>query len=161
MAGLNALSGSQIAGRSLCRILVLTFCFGVTTGGQVVDATNEQAAAPAQTAPAASAASKKYNNLHRCDFKLTGASCVACVRRVGRMIRGQKGVVKADISIFKPYWGIVIYDRDQTDMDKLYDVVKAAEKVKFEDLDDQKIAEVPLIIIPKGLKSDSVAASQH
>lgn len=88
--------------------------------------------------------------LHRADFRVTGASCVACLRRIGKTIREQKGVLKADVSIFKPYWAIVIYDAELINMDKIYDVVKA-EKVKFDEIEDKPIQSLPLIVIPKGM----------
>ena len=102
--------------------------------------------------PAADNSSKASNTvkLHRADFRVTGASCVACLRRIGKTIREQKGVLKADVSIFKPYWAIAIYDAEQTNMDKIYDAIRG-EKVKFEDLEDKPIQAVPLIIIPKGM----------
>ncbi len=105
------------------------------------------------SAPVAEDKDTKTNSnqkLHRADFRVTGASCVACLRRIGKTLREQHGVLKADISIFKPYWAIVVYDANATNMDKLYEVVKA-EKVKFEEMEDKAISSLPLIIIPKGM----------
>ena len=48
------------------------------------------------------------------DFRVEGASCVACLMRTGNELRGAKGVIKADVSIYRPYWAIVIYDASQT-----------------------------------------------
>jgi hypothetical protein len=90
--------------------------------------------------------------LHRADFRVSGASCVACLRRIGKTLREQKGVVKGDVSIFKPYWAIVIYDAGQTSMEKLLESV-AKEKVKFEDIEDKSINSLPAIVIPKGLNN--------
>lgn len=88
--------------------------------------------------------------LQRSDFRVTGASCVACLRRIGKTMREQKGVLKADVSIFKPYWAIVIFDSAQTNMDKVAESVKN-EKVKFDDMEVKAIDTVPLIVIPKGI----------
>lgn len=112
-------------------------------------------------APAADEKDAKASSnqkLHRADFRVTGASCVACLRRIGKTIRDQHGVLKADISIFKPYWAIVVYDANATNMDKLYEVVKD-EKVKFEEIEDKSIAALPLIIIPKGMGGAPAAAT--
>lgn len=92
--------------------------------------------------------------LKRADFRVTGASCVSCLRRVGKTMREQKGVLKADVSIFKPYWALVIYDGALTSVEKIYEAVKS-EKVRFEDIEDKTISEVPLIPIPKGLNRAS------
>ncbi|MBY0546210.1 MAG: heavy-metal-associated domain-containing protein [Candidatus Obscuribacterales bacterium] len=120
-------------------------------------------AAPAITAPtspgrATTAEKKSGQKLHRADFRVAGASCVGCIRRVGRILRSQKGVLKADVSIFKPYWAIVIYNSDDVNLEQLQEACKV-EKVKFEEIEDKSIAEVPLIVIPKGM--NKVPESGH
>lgn len=102
--------------------------------------------------------SAKGKKLRRADFRITGASCVSCLRRIGTKMREQKGVLKADVSIFKPYWGIVIYDSSTVNLNKIYDSVKE-EKIKFEDIEDKPIANIPFIVIPKGLAKDSSPVS--
>ncbi len=87
-------------------------------------------------------------SLHRADFRVEGASCVTCLRRVAKAMRETKGVLKADVSIYKPYWAIVIYDSKTTTFDKISAVTKT-EKVKFTGLEDKALAEMPLIVIPK------------
>lgn len=93
---------------------------------------------------------KAVQKLHRADFRVKGASCVACLRRISKTMREQNGVLKADVSIFKPYWAIAIYDQGKTNMDKIYESVKA-EKVTFEEMEDHPIDSLPLIVIPKGM----------
>lgn len=120
---------------------------------------SQSLAAPAQTPASATSAQK----LHRADFRVTGASCVACLRRIGKTLREQKGVMKADVSIFKPYWAIVIFDSAQTSMPKLLETL-VKEKVKFEDIEERAINSVPLIVIPKGLNtadSHPLGAGEH
>ena len=107
------------------------------------------AAAPAKTG-AASNSSAKTKNMHRADFRVKGASCVSCLRRIAKTMRTQAGVIKGDVSIFPPYWAIVIYDGDQTSLDKIYESVKH-EKVTFEDKEDRVVDGLPLIVIPKGM----------
>lgn len=97
------------------------------------------AGAPTKTGPAA---------LQRADFRVTGASCVACLRRVAQRMRGAPGVLKADVSIFKPYWGLVIYDRKQTTLKQIFDK-SVEENVKFVDVDDKAIADMPVVLLPK------------
>lgn len=115
-------------------------------------------AEPSLSTPAKTTGQK----LHRADFRVSGASCVACLRRVGKKIRDQQGVLKADVSIFKPYWAIVIYEPNKITMEKIYNAVKD-EKIKFEDIEDKTISEIPLIVIPKGLTkgSEPAKASTH
>ena len=110
-------------------------------------------AAPALAVPASGtlASDKKAGQkLHRADFRVSGASCVGCVRRVSKLLRTHKGVLKADVSIFKPHWAIVIYNLDEVNLAQLGEARKV-EKVKFEEVEDKSVAEVPLIIIPKGM----------
>lgn len=107
-------------------------------------------AAPASAGRATTAEKKGGQKLHRADFRVAGASCVGCIRRVGRILRSQKGVLKADVSIFKPYWAIVIYNSDEVNLEQLGEACKV-EKVKFEEIEDKSISEVPLIVIPKGM----------
>jgi copper chaperone CopZ len=107
--------------------------------------------------PAAGA--NQQQDLHRMDFRVEGASCVACLRRTGQELRDTKGVIKADVSIYRPYWAIVIYDAKQTNLEKMKDAVKL-EKIRLVGVEDQKISAVPAIVIPKGVGMTS-NTSQH
>jgi hypothetical protein len=93
---------------------------------------------------------KQAGSLHRMDFRVEGASCVACLRRTGQELRSTKGVIKADVSIFRPYWAIVIYDASQTNLEKMKRSI-TNEHVKLMEVEDKPIAEVPLIVIPKSV----------
>jgi hypothetical protein len=107
-------------------------------------------ASPKVEAGNTSTPAAKSKNMHRADFRVKGASCVACLRRISKTMRAQKGVIKGDVSIFSPYWAIVIFDGDQTNLDKVYESVKH-EKVTFEDIEDRVVDGLPLIVIPKGM----------
>ena len=96
------------------------------------------------------APTKPAGSLHRMDFRVEGASCVACLMRTGGELRGAKGVIKADISIYRPYWAIVIYDANQTNLEKMKKAI-SNEHVKLADIQDKPIAEVPLIVVPKSV----------
>lgn len=100
---------------------------------------------------------KGGTKLHRADFRVTGASCVGCLRRVSKLLRFHKGVVKADVSIFKPHWAIVIFNSDEVTLDQLAEACKT-EKVKFEEVEDKAISEIPLIVIPKGMNKTEGSA---
>ena len=89
-------------------------------------------------------------DLHRADFRVEGASCVTCLRRIASTLRATRGVIKADISIYRPYWAIVIYDKKQTSIEKMNEAVKS-EHIKMAELEDKSIPQVPAVIIPKGL----------
>lgn len=107
--------------------------------------------------PSGTSQSKAAQKLHRADFRVKGASCVACLRRISKTMREQNGVLKADVSIFKPYWAIAIYDQGKTNMDKIYESVKA-EKVTFEEMEDHPIDSLPMIVIPKGMNKAEASA---
>ncbi len=120
--------------------------------------TGAGAASGSGSASAAASESKSQSGekLHRADFRVSGASCVACLRRIGKTIREQPGVSTGDVSILRPYWAVVVYDASKTNMDKIFQSI-AKEKVKFEDMDDKAIASLPLIVVPKGLDSGASA----
>lgn len=109
-----------------------------------------KADAPTAKPPSKPAAQVKAGvpALQRADFRVTGASCVACLRRVAQRMRSAPGVIKADVSIFKPYWGLIIYDKKQTTLKQVFDK-SVEENVKFADVDDKPIAEMPVILLPK------------
>ena len=88
--------------------------------------------------------------LHRLEFKIQGASCVVCLRRIAKTFRDSKGVMKADVSIFRPYWSIIIYDAKETNLAKITDAIKS-EKVQLLEVEDKPISEMPLLLIPKGI----------
>lgn len=129
---------------AIASALLLTNCLGLLD-----TRTAESKAAPASKQPA----------LHRADFRVEGASCVSCLRRVAKAMRESKGVLKADISIYRPYWAIVIYDANTTKFDKLTAPIAKVEKVKFAEVDDKEISEMPLIVIPKMNRPPAQTAS--
>lgn len=89
-------------------------------------------------------------SLHRLDFRVEGASCVACLRKTGQELRESKGVLKADVSIYKPYWAIVIYDAKQTNLEAMKTSIKN-QHVRLVDIEDKGISQVPAIIIPRSV----------
>jgi copper chaperone CopZ len=88
-------------------------------------------------------------SLHRVDFRIEGASCVACLRRIAKTMKETKGVLKADVSIYRPYWAIAIYDAKTAKWDKIQADISKSEKVRFMELEDKPIAEMPLVVIPR------------
>jgi hypothetical protein len=96
------------------------------------------------------------SSLHRMDFRVEGASCVACLRKTGQELRESKGVLKADVSIYKPYWAIVIYDAKQTNLETMKTAIKN-QHVRLVDIDDKAISAVPAIIIPRSVKPQAAS----
>lgn len=94
------------------------------------------------------AAKKTQAGLQRADFRVTGASCVACLRRVAKRLREAPGVLKADVSIFRPYWGLVIYDKKKTTLKKVLDGA-VEDKVQYAEVTDVSIGELPTVVLPK------------
>lgn len=88
-------------------------------------------------------------SLHRVDFRIEGASCVTCLRRIAKSMRESKGVLKADASIYRPYWAIAIYDAKKTTFDKFSAPIAKAEQVRFAEVEDKAISSMPLVVIPK------------
>lgn len=85
----------------------------------------------------------------RVDFQLRGSKCVACIRRVIKKLQKEKGVLKVDISIFPPYWGVVLLDKDKTDFDRAFERVKKEDFVRSEKVERKDLDEVPPLVIPR------------
>lgn len=86
----------------------------------------------------------------RLDFNLKGATCVACIRRVAKHLRQTKGVFKADISIIRPYEGVVVFDPQKTNVEKLSsEITKEEKRASAGDLQLTALASVPPIVLPR------------
>lgn len=105
---------------------------------------------PSCASPGKKEASAPESGLHRADFKVEGASCVVCLRRVAKKLKGVAGVVKADVSIFRPYWALVVYDSKKTSLQKVFEAA-GDEKVKFSEVEDVPLAEMPLVLLPRSV----------
>lgn len=90
----------------------------------------------------------------RVDFQLRGSKCVACIRRVIKKLQKEKGVMKVDISIFPPYWGVVLLDKDKTDFERAFERVKKEDFVRSEKVERKDLDEVPPLVIPRKNVSD-------
>ncbi|MBI4532992.1 MAG: heavy-metal-associated domain-containing protein [Candidatus Melainabacteria bacterium] len=88
------------------------------------------------------------HELKRADFRVTGTSCASCLHHIAREINATPGVIKTDVSIFYPYHGVVIYSGEKTSLKKIFESV-TDKSVKFADVKDSDIAEIPSVIIPK------------
>lgn len=103
------------------------------------------AACPAADKPPAE--SKTYL---RVDFELKGSQCPACIRRLVKKIRASKGIAKADISIRKPYSGVVVFDKKVTSFEAVKKKMKA-EKTEADNIEEEELKSVPELLIPKSL----------
>lgn len=87
----------------------------------------------------------------RVDFDVHGSKCPACIRRLVRTLKKSKGVLKVDISIKKPYSGVVVFDHALTNFEKIKKRMKH-EKVKPVNVETEGINKVPTLLIPKSLQ---------
>ncbi len=85
----------------------------------------------------------------RLDFQVRGASCVTCIRRVAKALRHMRGVIKADISIYYPYWAVVVLDKSKADEMKVVETVRKEKGVDVNRLEKQDLNEIPQLIVPK------------
>jgi hypothetical protein len=93
-------------------------------------------------------------SLRRVEFRAMNVSCIACLRRIAGSFQKAKGVLKADISIYRPYWGVVIYNKNETTFEKLTKECTRGESVKIVDVEEKSIDKVPVLIIPKTPAAD-------
>lgn len=86
----------------------------------------------------------------RLDFNLKGATCVTCIRRVAKHLRESKGVFKADISIIRPYEGVIVFDPQKTNVQKLSsEITKEEKRASAGDLQLTALSSIPPIVLPR------------
>lgn len=100
------------------------------------------AAIPAIVCPPALAA------MTRVDMVITGSSCAACLIRIEKKLKAQPGVLKAMVSIYKPYSAIIIYDSSRTSIGALSKIVSKENAVAARVV-EEKVSAVPTLLIPK------------
>ncbi len=86
-------------------------------------------------------------SLHRADLVVAGSSCAACLIRIEKKLKARPGVLKAMVSIYRPYAAIVVYDNAKTSIKDLTKVF-AAENASANKVVDHEIKEVPVLLLP-------------
>ncbi len=114
---------------------------------------------PAFAAPG-QAPSTAVTGLHRFDFRLEGASCARCIINVRNALRASKGVKRCEISLRKPFGGVVVYDPAATNSKSLTAIILKADpktEVTVREGVDEAIAKLPLVLIPKYTSLDKAS----
>jgi copper chaperone CopZ len=83
----------------------------------------------------------------RLDFQVK-ASCVTCLRKVAKALKGTRGVINADVSIYYPHWAVVIIDTSMIEPEKVIARVKK-EKADIDKLIKTDLKEKPIIVVPR------------
>jgi copper chaperone CopZ len=86
--------------------------------------------------------------LHRVDMLVQGSSCAACLIRIEKKLKAEKGVLKVVVSIFKPFKAALIYDASRTNW-KTINKVLTGEKVTAANFKDSPVPDVPLVLEPR------------
>lgn len=133
----------------------------VTAAGEIFVPLQALAApAKAGAAPAAGPAAVKSTGLRRFDFRLEGASCARCIINVRSALRATKGVQRCEISLRKPYGGVVAYDAGATNVSALTNIILKADpktEVAVKDGVDETMAKLPIVLIPKYTSLDKAS----
>jgi len=95
-----------------------------------------------------SAQAAEKADLHRVDMQVLGSSCAACLIRLEKKLKAEKGVVKVVVSIFKPFKSAIIFDASRTNWKKINQVL-AAEKVRADKFRETTVGSVPLVLEPE------------
>ena len=103
---------------------------------------------PAADRQASSALAAEKIVLHRIDMQVLGSSCAACLIRLEKKLKAEKGVVKVVVSIFKPFKSAIIYDASRTNWKKISQVL-AGEKVRADKFRERTVDAVPLVLEPE------------
>lgn len=90
-------------------------------------------------------------SLRRLDFKLEGVSCARCIINTRDALRGVKGVKRCEISLKKPYGGVVIYETGKTTVEALCKRAETADPkvpLKVIGQKDKSIDAMPVAVFP-------------
>lgn len=86
-------------------------------------------------------------DLRRVDMLIGGSSCASCLIRIEKKLKATPGVLKAMVSVYRPYPAVVIYDCKKTSIAALRKVLES-EKASAEKTLDVKLKEVPALLMP-------------
>jgi copper chaperone CopZ len=101
--------------------------------------------------PASRAVESADKGLHRLDFRLEKASCATCILKVRKALRESPGVVACEISIKKPYGGVLFFNPAKMNIDKVRTAAMAADphhKVQVVEPLEKAVPRVPSLIVP-------------
>jgi len=87
--------------------------------------------------------------LKRVDLVVSGSSCASCLIRIEKKLRATPGVLKAMVSVYRPYAAVVIYNSDKTSLAALKQVLES-EKAGAEKIVEVQVKEVPALLLPAG-----------
>ncbi|CAN5293756.1 hypothetical protein BH11CYA1_BH11CYA1_48150 [soil metagenome] len=85
--------------------------------------------------------------LRRVDMIVGGSSCASCLIRIEKKLKASPGVLKAMVSVYRPYAAVVIYDAGKTSMAEITKVL-SSEKAQAEQPVDVPIKTVPALLLP-------------
>lgn len=85
--------------------------------------------------------------LKRVDLVVSGSSCASCLIRIEKKLRATPGVLKAMVSVYRPYPAVVVYNSDKTSLAALKKVLES-EKASAEKIVEVQVKEVPALLLP-------------
>ena len=85
--------------------------------------------------------------LRRVDMIVAGSSCASCLIRIEKKLKTTPGVLKAMVSVYRPYSAVVIYDSAKTSMAEISKVL-SSEKARPDQAVDVSIKAVPALLLP-------------
>jgi hypothetical protein len=87
-------------------------------------------------------------SMTRADMVITGSSCAACLIRIEKKLKAQPGVLKALVSIYKPYSAIIVYDPSRTSLAALNKIISKENAVAARVV-EEKLTDLPALLVPK------------
>lgn len=94
--------------------------------------------------------------LHLIYFRIEGTHCPICLARMNGYIRNADGIEMSEVSFHLPIEAVVIYDRKKININLFFDNIAKVENVKFVDVQDTVISELPKFIRPRPHKIESL-----
>jgi len=87
------------------------------------------------------------STLKRADMIVAGSSCASCLIRIERKLKARPGVLKAMVSVYRPYPAIVVYDSAKTSMKEIAKVF-SGENASAVKIVEKPIEAVPILMLP-------------
>lgn len=93
------------------------------------------------------ATSAYAKGLRRVDMVVSGSSCASCLIRIEKKLKATPGVLKAMVSVYRPYAAVIVYDSTKTSISAINKIL-AEEKAGSDQVVEVSIKTVPALLMP-------------
>lgn len=98
----------------------------------------------------------RASDLHLIYFRIEGTHCPICLARISGYIRNAEGIEMSEVSYHLPIEAVAVYDKSKINISVFFENIGKVENVKFVDVQDTTISELPKFIRPRPHKIESL-----